>query len=232
MVRDFSINDLIVMIKKLSRHSTARARSKLSCVRSQNEESGCVSIANQDKKMEKVNLVGVPIEIEMVIRGIELLILTNKSWSIASIIWVELMQLLNKSNDMMRKFLEDMYRVNNFHSMLQHFKNVSTTEEIVELLEIMFSRDASSGNDNIGEVSEEEVRDQSKSDVREPHRHHELAMVHRSRLFCNLVVEEGIKLLAGAISSPSELSYDSMGVSITERPSTAIEENDTGYLEQ
>ena len=93
---------------------------------------------------------------------IEPLKLTSKSWLIANIIWIELMQLLSKSNEIMRKFLGDMCRVKNFHFMLQRFKKVNSPEEMAEHLEAMLIRGLSSIKDINGEVITGKVRDQSK----------------------------------------------------------------------
>ena len=152
--REFSTKDLLTMVKKLFRCSTTLVRSNLSCVRSPNEESGHVSTMNHDKKIEKVKLVGEPVDIDIILQKMELLKLTNKNWSIENVIWIELTQIMNKYNEMMRKFLGDLCRVKNFHFMLQRFENVNNPEEIVEGLEIMFSRDLSSSKDRNGETSE------------------------------------------------------------------------------
>ena len=134
MIREFTVNDFIGLVHRVYRFWNAMSDSNLTCVRT-TESSGYMGSMNANLKSKKdVKLDPGPVKIETNMKIAEMQMVGGGDWNVASMIWKELMPILNSTSKMTRSFLVNGFGVREEHPMMKEFTDAESPHELLDRL--------------------------------------------------------------------------------------------------
>jgi hypothetical protein len=133
IVREFTVNDFINIIQKMSRLWIASAKEQIKLVR--DRVTGYMSTfigGSIHNNSLTSNKKGGPVYIETNNEKIHALKAGDSSWNEAAVIWKELMPKLNCANEVMKKFLVNNLGVKVLHPFMDQFQNHDAPTEMFD----------------------------------------------------------------------------------------------------
>ena len=164
--REFTMNDFISLVQKQVRFWKSITNGQLVTMRS-TETSGYTATMTSQATKKGVKVHAGHVEIETSLQMIEAQVGISDNFNVANHIWVELREVLNKSSNLTRTFLQNVCKVQEMHPLMSEFGQEDTPVTVLDRLtrcmkegDKMFKKegvdaavDAEEGNTNLDEES-------------------------------------------------------------------------------
>ena len=137
--REFTVNDFISVVQKISRFHESSTQGDLILCRS-NETSGYLATVHHDSRKKSIEIKSGSIKIETDLNVIEAQkeILSDNDVFLSHRIWKVLLPVINKASRTMKSFLKNVFGVEEFHPMILEFTDQENTSELITRLESLF----------------------------------------------------------------------------------------------